>query len=188
VLKTQVLVAGVLGILIAVLAAGCAAGEPPSKERYVSKLNAMCADFSMKEKEIGEPRTLTDLLGKEPRILEAFDKSILDKVRNLRAPDEIATQADRLVVLAGRQHDVLRELIHAAKEADFAEVGELVSKNEALNKEAKAITHDLGAGACAQGRRPRRRPQARKVGRQHSRATPVPRLSRPAALAHRCNG
>jgi len=44
----------VLGILVAVLAAGCAGGEALSKEQYVSKLNAMCREFSAKEKEIGD--------------------------------------------------------------------------------------------------------------------------------------
>jgi hypothetical protein len=143
-------VAGLLGALVAVLAAGCGAGEPLSKEQYASKLNGMCTDFSTQEKEVGEPQSFADLREKEPLILEAFDRAIFDKVRALKAPDEIAVQADRLVENARRQRDVMRQLIRAAQENDFAKVRELVPKNDALNEEARSITRDLGADACAQ--------------------------------------
>jgi outer membrane murein-binding lipoprotein Lpp len=152
VLKKGVLLGGALVFLVAVLAAGCADDEALSKEQYVSKLNAMCDDFSQKEKEIGEPQTLADLVEKGPLILDAFEKAIVDKVRNLKAPDEIAVQADRLVELADHQRDVIAGLIEAAKENDFAKVRELASKNEALNREAKSITRKLGAEGCAAGR------------------------------------
>ena len=149
-LKKGVLLGGVLGILVAALTAGCASGEALSKEQYVSKLNAMCEDFSEKEKEIGEPRTLADLVEKGPRILDEFEKAIVDKVRKLKAPDEIADQADRLLDLADQQRHVIAELIAAAKDNDVAKVRELASRNEALNKEATSITRELGAEACAE--------------------------------------
>ena len=139
-----------LGILVAVLAAGCAGGEALSKEQYVSKLNAMCREFSAKEKEIGEPQTLADLVEKGPRILDEFEKSIVDNVGTLKAPDEIADQADRLVDLAGQQRDVIGELIDSARDNDFAKVRGLASKNEALNTEATSIMRELGAEACAE--------------------------------------
>ena len=139
-----------LGILVAVLAAGCAGGEALSKEQYVSKLNAMCREFSAKEKEIGEPQTLADLVEKGPRILDEFEKSIVDKVGTLKAPDEIADQADRLVDLAGQQRDVIGELIDSARDNDFAKARGLASKNEALNTEATSIMRELGAEACAE--------------------------------------
>jgi gas vesicle protein len=150
VLKKGVLLGGVLGFLVGVLAAGCAGGEALTKEQYVSKVNAMCEDFGEKENEIGEPQTLADLVEKGPLILEEFEKAIVDKVRNLKAPDEIADQADRLVDLADQQRDVIAELIDAAKDSDFAKVRELVSKNEALNKEANSVARELGAEACAE--------------------------------------
>ena len=150
VLKKRTVLCGVLGILVSVPSVGCLGGEALSKEQYVSRLNAMCADFSAKEKEIGEPQTPADLVEKGPRILAAFDKAIADKVRSLKAPDEIADQADRLVDLADQQRDVLDELIHAARDDDFARVRELVSENEALNKEANSIARELGAEACAE--------------------------------------
>ena len=148
--KKEVLLGGVLGILLAALAAGCAGDEELSREQFVSKLNAMCEDFSEKEREIGEPQTPADLVEKGPRILDAFETAIVDKVRDLEAPDEIADQADRLVDLADQQRQVLDELIAAAKDGNVAKVRELASRNEALNTETTSITRELGAKACAE--------------------------------------
>jgi hypothetical protein len=141
---------GVLSILVATVIAGCAGRETLSKEQYVSKLDAMCEDFRQKERKIGDPQTLSDLVARGPRILEAFEKSIVDKVRNLKAPDEIADQANRLVDLADQQRDVIGGLIAAAKHNDLAKVRELDARNEALNKEAASISRELGAKACAE--------------------------------------
>jgi hypothetical protein len=149
VLKKRVVRGGVLGIVVGAMAAGCAGDEALSKEQYVSNLNAMCEDFSEQEKEIGDPRTLADLVENGPRILDAFEKEIVDKVSGLKAPDEIADQAGRLVDLAEQQRDVIAGLIDAARESDFAKVRELDSRNKALNTRAGSIARDLGAEACA---------------------------------------
>jgi hypothetical protein len=141
---------GVLGLLVALLFAGCADGESLSREQYVSKLNALCEDFSEKEKEIGDPQTLDDLVAKGPRILDAFDEAIRDKVGNLKAPDAIADEAHRLVDLANQQHKVIRELIDAAKDDNLVRVRVLASKNDALNNEATSMAGQLGAQACTQ--------------------------------------
>jgi len=132
-----------------VLAVGCAGGEALTKEEYVSKLNAACEEFSEREQEIGEPQTLADLVDKGPRVLDAFEKTILDAARNLEAPDEIAEQADRLADLAEEQRDVLAGLIDAARDNDVATLRKLVPKNAALNNEARSIARPLGANACA---------------------------------------
>jgi hypothetical protein len=148
--KKQALLGGVLGILFSAVSSGCAGDETLSKEQYVSKLSAMCEDFSAKEKEIGEPRTPADLIEKGPRILDAFENLIVNEVDALKAPDEIAPQADRLVDVANQQRDVLAGLINAAEDNDFAKVRELAAKNEALNREANSIARELGAEACAE--------------------------------------
>jgi hypothetical protein len=147
--KRGVLLGSLLGILVAALTGGCGDGEAVSKEQYVAKLNAMCEDFSTKEKDIGDPQTLTDLVEKGPRILDAFEKTIVDKVGKLKAPDEIADRADRLVDLTDQQRNVIAGLVDAAKANDVAKVRELDSKNKALNKETTSITRELGAKVCA---------------------------------------
>lgn len=141
---------GALLSILVVLTAGCAGGEGLSKEQYVSKLNAMCEDFSERERRIGEPKTFEDLVEKGPRILAAYEKAIVDEVHKLKAPDEIAEQADRLVDLADQQRNVLGELVDAAQDNDFAKVRELDSENKRVNMEANSIMSELGAEACSE--------------------------------------
>ncbi len=109
----------------------------------------MCEDFSEREKKIGEPQTPTDLVEKGPRIVDAFESAIVDKVHNLTPPDEIADEANRLVDLAEQQRDVLSDLVDAAKDGDVARLQQLVAKNATLNKESNSIAGRLGANACA---------------------------------------
>jgi hypothetical protein len=111
----------------------------------------MCEDFAAREQAIGEPETIADLVEKGPRIVDAFEKAILARVRMLDAPDEIADKAAGLIDLAVRQRDVLADLVAAAEESDLGKVKQLASMNSALNEEADAITRELGAKGCADG-------------------------------------
>jgi hypothetical protein len=136
-------------VLVAALTAGCADGARElSRAEYVARLNAMCEDFRAREQEIGEPHTLVDLVDKGPRILAAFERAVAEKIGTLRAPDEIADQANRLVDIANQQQDVLTKLVDAASENDLARIPQLVSKNDALNKESGSIAREIGASAC----------------------------------------
>jgi hypothetical protein len=148
--KERALLAAIGGIFIVAIAAGCGAGTSTlSTSEYVSKLNAMCRDFAAREKKIGEPTSYNDLLDKEPRILDAFEKAIADKVGDLHAPPELASQADRLAEIANQQRDVLGGLVQAVKKGDLARVQALVARNAALNMKSSAIARRLGAEACS---------------------------------------
>ena len=140
----------VLGIFVALsVPTACGGSESLSKEQYVARLNAMCQDFSRREQKIGDPQTIEDLVAKGPRVLDAFEQAIVDKVHGLKAPDEISDQASRMARLADEQHDVLRRLVEAAKGNDLAVVGQLAAKNAALNQESGAVASQLGATSCA---------------------------------------
>ena len=140
----------VLGVLVALsVPTACGEDEALSKGQYVSRLNAMCRDFSEREKTIGEPQTVEDLVEKGPKVLDAFEQAIVDRVHELKAPDEISEQANRLARLADEQRDVLRGLVDAAKRSDFGKLNELSSKNAMLNGESSSIAEKLGATDCA---------------------------------------
>jgi hypothetical protein len=146
------LLCAALGSLFAVsVPTACGGSEALSngQRQYVSRLNAMCRDFSRREQTIGEPQTLEDLAVKGPRVVDAFEKAIVDKIHRLEAPDEISDQANRLTRLADEQRDVLSGLVDAAKRSDFEKVGELSSRNAMLNDESGSIASELGATACA---------------------------------------
>src|SRR6266571_3727394 len=103
---------------------GCG-GDRPSKAEYVSRLNAMCADFAAREKRIGEPQTLADVAARGQRIVDAFDASIRNKIARLKAPDELVAEAGRLRKLADEQHDTLQGLVDAADAHDGAKAQRL---------------------------------------------------------------
>jgi hypothetical protein len=139
-----------LGVLVGVsVPTACGGSQALSKGQYVSRLNAMCQDFNKREQTIGEPQTVEDLVEKGPRVLDAFEKAIVDKIHRLQAPDEISGQASRLTRLADEQRNVLRGLVDAAKRSDFGKVDELSSKNAMLNRESGSTASELGATACA---------------------------------------
>jgi hypothetical protein len=148
VLGRRILVALVGALVVSSLSA-CSNDETLSREQYVSRLDTMCESFATREREIGEPRTLEDLVEKGPRVLDAFEETIVDEVHDLKAPREIAAQADRLVELTDRQRDVLAELVEAAKRQDVAQLQELASENATLNEETNALARNLGARSCA---------------------------------------
>jgi hypothetical protein len=140
----------VSSLVLAVVLAGCGgAAARLDRQAYAAKLSAMCQDFSAREKKIGEPHTLDEVAAKGPQIVEAFDEAIRDKVRGLRASEEIATQARRFRELAEEQHDVLTALAVAAKQNDPEKALQLDARNQALNSEAGSIARAIGARECA---------------------------------------
>jgi hypothetical protein len=136
-----------LTVLVALtVPTACGGSKALSKEEYVSRLNAMCRDFSTREKAIGDPQ---DLVKNGPRIVDAFEKAIVEKVHRLKAPAEIADQASRMAEIADEQLIVLRGLADTAKRNDFAKLSQLASRNMVLNKESGSIAKSLGAKDCS---------------------------------------
>jgi hypothetical protein len=149
-MSERVLLSTMAGMLLPTIATGCGGDtDGLSKARYVSKLDAMCREFSAREGQTGEPHSSGDLIDKEPQILDAFEKTIADKVGDLHAPPEIAAQADRLGEIADQRRDVLAGLVAAAKKGDLAKVQRLLARNAALNMQSSTIAHQLGANACS---------------------------------------
>jgi hypothetical protein len=138
-------------LLLAVLAtaAGCGSEAPLTKKEYVTRLSAACEAFAAREQTIGDPSTLPDLVEKGPRILSAFEETILAEARSLEAPNDLADRATRLAELAERQRDVLAALVEAARASDFAKVQTLTATNAAINDEADAFARAIGAAGCA---------------------------------------
>ena len=135
----------IFGVL-ALATTACGGSKGLNKGQYVSSLNAMCQDFQKREQAIGNPQ---DLVNNGPRIVDAFEKAIVEKVHKLNAPREIADQAKRLTAIADEQRTVLSGMVEAAKRGDQAKVGELASKNVTLNQESGAIARQIGATACS---------------------------------------
>jgi hypothetical protein len=136
--------------LVALLTVGSTAcgGSKSPAQQYAAKLSSMCEDFAAREQKIGEPTSPEDLAARGDRIVAAFEETILQPIRSLDAPPEIASQAAQLRILARQQRDVLRELAAAGRSGDLQRVRQLVQRNTTLNAQAGLIADRLGAGSC----------------------------------------
>src|SRR5215210_652458 len=132
--------------LVVVALTGCSSKS--DTEQYASKLSAMCEDFAAREQEIGEPTGPEDLAARGDRIVAAFEETILEPIRDLDPPPEIAPQAAQLRRLARQQRDVLRDLADAGRAGDVQRVRQLVARNTTLNSQAGRIANDLDARSC----------------------------------------
>ena len=140
--------AAALVALVAATAAGCGGSKSP-REEYVAKLDGMCEDFADRAQEIGEPRSPEELRTRGPRLVAAFEETILDPIQSLEAPPEIAPQAAELRRLTRQQDEVLRGLAAAGKTGDLATLRRLAVRNAQLNAQAGQIAAGLKASSCA---------------------------------------
>ena len=136
-----------LGLALVFLVAGCGDGSL-TRDEYVARLDEACADYGREHDEIGEPESIHDLREKGPRIIAAFER-LVDRVRALEPPDELADEARRVLEIGDRQLEVLRGLTEAARTGDAAKLEELVPENARLNEEATDLFRRIGATECA---------------------------------------
>lgn len=129
--------------------AGCGDDGTLSKEQYVAKLDAACAAFAAREGEIGEPKTVADLVEHGAQIVAAFEDTVVDAASTLSPPDAIADEAAKLTELAREQRTVLRGLVDAAKSGDLSKLQQLATRNRILNERAARLARALGATSCA---------------------------------------
>jgi hypothetical protein len=146
-------IAATLVLALAVVAAGCGGGggKTLSKEEYSSQLNKICTELNAKNKEIGEPSSLDDVVQKGPKLNDAFQNAI-DEVEGLNPPDELKDAHERFLSLGKQIHSKIDDLLDAAKKNDVAKVQQISSTIDPLDKASNQIAKtQLGAPACAQG-------------------------------------
>jgi hypothetical protein len=136
--------ATLLVLLLAVLV-GCGSS---AKSRYVSKLNKMCENFAERQEEIGTPGSPSELRSRGDRIVAAYDEEIYRPLQRLKAPPEIASEAEQLRDLAQRQRNVLGALANAGKTGDLRRVQQLGRVNQQLNSQLAQLAERLKADSC----------------------------------------
>ena len=140
--------------VLAIAAAGCGGGgggSALSKDEYSARLNTICEELNEKNKEIGEPGSVEQVVRKGPELNDAFQEAI-DEVEDLNPPDELKEAHVRFLALSKQIHSKIDDLIDAAKEGNPAELNEIGTSIDPLDKESNDIaTKQLGAPACAEG-------------------------------------
>ena len=145
-------IAAVLALVL--IAAGCGGGgggTSLSKEEYSSQLNTICTELNDKNKAIGDPQSIDEVVTKGPQLQDAF-QSAIDEVENLNPPDELKDAHERFVSLGRQIHSKIDDLIAAAKKKDLAKAQQIGATIDPLNTESNEIARTkLGAPACDQG-------------------------------------
>ena len=75
------LVMGAVVAALAIVAAGCGGGGGGgggalSKEEYSSQLNKICTELNDKNKAIGDPQSIDEVVTKGPQLQDAFQSAI----------------------------------------------------------------------------------------------------------------
>jgi hypothetical protein len=147
---------GAVVAALAIVAAGCGGGGGGgggalSKEEYSSQLNKICTELNDKNKAIGDPQSIDEVVTKGPQLQDAF-QSAIDEVENLNPPDELKDAHERFVSLGRQIHSKIDDLIAAAKKKDLAKAQQIGATIDPLNTESNEIARTkLGAPACDQG-------------------------------------
>jgi hypothetical protein len=140
--------------VLAIAAAGCGGGGGGSaltKDEYSSRLNHICQELNQKNKDIGAPQSIEEVVQKGPKLNQAF-QSAIDEVGDLNPPDELKDAHERFISLGKQIHSKIDDLIDAAKKKNAAQLQQIGSTIDPLDKESNDIaTKQLGAPACAQG-------------------------------------
>ena len=143
---TVVAAAAALGV------AGCG-GDDSNKalsySDYGKKLDEVCATQNPKIKPLGEklngdPANDAPVYGEVIPLLE----ETRDKVKDLKAPDELKPDADKLASEVEQQITLAKQAETQAKAGDKTAYLGTVKELQALNNETDLTASKLGAGVC----------------------------------------
>lgn len=137
----------VLAASILAAAAGCGGEETLSRADYVKQADAICEDFKGRQAKLGDPKTVADIerLGDETKPLV---EEQLAALRELKAPEEIAGDANAAYDLLEQQLPKLDALVSAAKAKDVAKVQRVATEAGKLDDQADAKTEKIGLKVC----------------------------------------
>ena len=149
--KVALAAAAALVLLVAAGCGGGGGGDELTAEEYSSQLNTICTELNDKNKAIGDPQSIDEVVTKGPQLQDAF-QSAIDEVENLNPPDELKDAHERFVSLGKQIHSKIDDLIAAAKKKDLAKAQQIGATIDPLNTESNEIARTkLGAPACDQG-------------------------------------
>jgi hypothetical protein len=134
------------------VAAGCGGSSrntayAGSKAAFAAAMNSICASANAKQKALGTPSNLADLVTQGPQI-ETIANDAVKTLSKLQPPDEIKSNVDDFISLTKQQVALLQQVVTAAKANDAAKVQALGRQGDALNKKGDVDANAIGAPAC----------------------------------------
>lgn len=136
-------------VALAAGAVGC--GEKSlTRAEYVKRADAICKDFTERQAKLGRPKTLDEIerLGDKTKSLA---EAQLSKLRDLKAPDDIADDAKAYGDLTEKQVASIDDLVGAAKAKDVKKIQSIVTSSAKIESQSDAKAKAIGLKVCGKG-------------------------------------
>lgn len=128
------------------LATGCG-DEALTRADYVKQADAICKDYKQRLGKIGNPKSIKDV-GRLADETKPLVEEELVKLRELKAPDEIADDAAAAYDAIDKQLPKIDELKAAAKANDVAKIQSIATSAAKLDQEKNAKAKAIGLKVC----------------------------------------
>lgn len=129
--------------------AGCggAADERLTREEWIASADAICADANRELNALAEPTTPAELAERTSEAVEISERQ-LDRLRDLRPPEEAEDDYATMLDLTQEQIEAARGIVEAAESRDAAAVEELLGDVQALGGEVGVLAAEYGFEEC----------------------------------------
>jgi len=137
-----------------VVLAGCSGGgdgdDRLSKDEYVERADAVCADYDKRLGDLPDPGSIA-ALGPLTRRALPIAREAVAQLRELRPPEDLQARVNEWLKLNVLNVRRIEELGNAARAGDRVRVQEIARDAAANEREADRLARELGLETCAQG-------------------------------------
>lgn len=137
-------------VVATVLLAGCGGGGGSrlSKSELDGKANAICAKYSKKINDLGQPPDLKSIPAYVDKVLPLLKKGT-DELNALKPPEDLESTYNEMISVQRESFGLAEDLKKAAQDGDQAKVGSLATKGNDQNSRFNALARQIGADTCA---------------------------------------
>ena len=139
---------------VAVLATGCAGGgaedDRLSRDEYIRRADAICAEYDERLDRLSRARSVGELAALAGRALPIAREGV-GKLRGLRPPLDLESRVNEWLERNDENVERIRELREAARRGDETRVQEVASAAVDNERAADALARRIGLRECAKG-------------------------------------
>jgi hypothetical protein len=143
------LFAGLLTLLVAACGGGTSEDHALTADQFRRQADAICTQYEGKIKALGSPSSLDDLGDYVDQVIPIIAEGN-GKLADLQPPEELADDWDRAMELQDQNLGVAKDLQHAIRDQDTAEVQELLQKLDETDAKSNQIARGIGLEDCGQ--------------------------------------
>jgi hypothetical protein len=133
-------------VMVALAAGGCGEGDRPSRQEFVRDATEICSPLQRELEALPQPQSLSDL-GTYARRAGDLAEGGLERLRELRPPEELERPFERYLARAEQVVDLLDDLETAAANDELDEAQRLTRQIAEVD-DAKSLARAAGIPAC----------------------------------------